>query len=118
MADADYFKTFGLRFAAGKGYDESDTLRQAVINTTMLKKLGMKNANEAIGKTISMGNKRFVPIVGVLEDFKTNSLRETVRPIMILPRKSMESEVAVKIKTQNLAVTVATIQKEWEKTYP
>lgn len=118
MGDADYFKTFGLKFAAGKGYDVSDTMRQVVINETMMHRLGVQNPNAIIGKTLSLGGKHWVPIVGVVKDFKTNSLRETVKPIMILPSKLFSSEVAVKIQTKNLAGTVASIQKLWENTYP
>ena len=36
--DADYFKTFGLRFAAGTGYNPADTMRQAVVNETFMHK--------------------------------------------------------------------------------
>jgi len=118
MGDADYFKVFGLKFAAGKGYDVSDTMRQVIINETMMHKLGVQNPNTIIGKTLSLGGKHWVPIVGVVKDFKTNSLRETVKPIMILPSKLFSSEVAVKIQTKNLTGTVASIQKLWENTYP
>ncbi len=118
--DADYFKTFGLRFAAGKGYEPSDTTRQVVVNETFIKKLGIKNPEEAIGKTVRVGGDRgnWNKITGVVKDFKTNSLRETVKPIVILPKKSAESQAAVKIETHNLNSTVANIQKLWEDTYP
>ena len=118
IGDADYFKTFGLRFAAGKGYDASDTARQVVVNETLVKKLGINRPEEAIGKEISIGNGVWVPITGVVEDFKTNSMRETVKPLAIYPQKAFESEVAVKIKTSNLASTVASVQKLWERSYP
>jgi len=118
IGDADYFKTFGLRFAAGKAYDVSDTMRQVVVNETFVKKLGLSRPEDAIGKTISIGNGIWVPITGVVEDFKTNSMRESVKPIAIYPRKVSESEVAVKIKTGDLTSTVAAVQKLWERTYP
>jgi putative ABC transport system permease protein len=118
--DADYFKTFGLHFIAGRGYDQSDTARQVVVNETFLKKLGINRPEEAIGKTVRLGGGQspWLPIVGVLKDFKTNSLREAVKPIVISPRKTVESEVAIKIETKNLLSTVATLQKMWESTYP
>jgi putative ABC transport system permease protein len=117
--DADYFKTFGLHFIAGKGYDASDTIRQVVVNETFLKKVGIRNPQDAIGKTINLGSKTiWYPIVGVVKDFKTKSLREAVSPILILPRKTLEAEVAVKMQTRNLAKTVASVQKLWERTYP
>jgi predicted permease len=118
IGDADYFKTFGLRFAAGTGYEPSDTMRQAVVNQTLMRKLGIQHDQEAIGKTISLGGGSWATITGVVEDFKTNSLRETVKPTIIYPAKKLESQVAIKFQTNNLAATVASIQKLWENTYP
>lgn len=118
--DADYFKTFGLHFIAGKGYDLTDTAIQAVVNETFLKKIGIQNAQKAIGKTVRIGGSRspWLAIVGVVKDFKTNSLRDAVKPIIITSRKTLEAEVAIKIQTRNLSNTVSTLQKLWEKTYP
>ena len=118
IGDADYFKTFGLHFIAGHGYDVSDTLRQVVINETLMHKLGIQNAKDAVGKTVSLNTVTWGAITGVVQDFKTNSLREAVKPIIIYPQKAYEQEVAVKIQTLNLANTVASLQKAWENTYP
>jgi putative ABC transport system permease protein len=118
FADADYFKTFGLHFAAGKGFDVSDTARQVVVNETFIHKLGIQNAENAIGKTVRLGSGAFLPISGVVKDFKTNSLRETIKPIVISTHKTRESQIAIKIKTNNLTKTVAELQKMWEITYP
>ena len=118
MGDADYFKTFGLHFIAGHGFDQTDTARQVVVNETFLAKLNIK-PKDAIGKTVKLGaNKHWLPIVGVVKNFKTNSLRETVKPIVISASKKFEQEVAIKIQTRNLSKTVATLQKLWENTYP
>lgn len=119
VGDADYFKTFQLRFAAGTGYDRSDTMRQAVLNETFVRNLGIRRDQDAIGKTIKLGgSKQWSVITGVVKDFKTNSLREAVKPVIIFPAKKYEQEVAIKIKTRNLARSVASIQKLWESTYP
>jgi len=119
--DADYFKTFGLNFVAGKGYDQSDTARQVVVNETFLKKLGIQKPEDALGKTVKIGGGKkafWAPIAGVVKDFKTNSLKEEVKPIVISPVKKFESEVAIKIETKNLSKIVPILQKQWEKTYP
>jgi putative ABC transport system permease protein len=118
IADEDYFKTFGLHFAAGKPYEHADTMRQAVINQTLMQKLGIKRPEDAIGKTISLGNGVWAPITGVVEDFKTNSLRETVKPTLIYPQKVFESNIDVKIQTKSLSSTAGAVQKLWEKTFP
>jgi putative ABC transport system permease protein len=119
FADGDYFKTYGLKFAAGKEYDSSDTARQVVVNETFIHKLGIQKAEDAIGKTVKLGGgKRWLPITGVVKDFKTNSLRDAVKPIYIMAQKQYESQVAVKIQTKNLTKTTKEIQKLWEDNYP
>jgi ABC-type antimicrobial peptide transport system permease subunit len=117
QADADYFKTFGLQFIAGNAYQQSDTLKEMVVNETLLKKLQVKKPQDAIGKTIKMGN-RWIPITGVVRDFKTSSLREQTRPLVIVTRKKYYSRIGIKIHSANFSQTVAAIKSLWEKTYP
>ncbi|HXL57583.1 MAG TPA: FtsX-like permease family protein, partial [Chitinophagaceae bacterium] len=117
-ADEDYFKTFGLQFAAGHGYGAGDSVNDVVINETLLKKLGLKNAGEAIGKQIRMGRDDWKNIIGVVKDFKTNSLREETRPTLIKPKKRFYTVTSVKIKSSNLAQTKDAIEKTWDKYYP
>lgn len=116
--DADYFKTFGLQFAAGKGYDPSDTLRQAVVNETLMHRVGIQKPQDMVGKTVRIGGGIWATVTGVVKDFKTNSLREVVKPVVIFPNKALEGEAAIKIDTKDLQGTVAAIQKLWESTYP
>jgi putative ABC transport system permease protein len=118
-ADEDYFKTFGLQFAAGHGYGASDTMKDVVINETLVKKLGLKNDNAAIGKEIKMGARDpWRKIVGVVKDFKTNSLRDEIKPTLIGPKKRFYSNTSIKIKTANLLHTKDAILKTWDKYYP
>ncbi|RFZ94206.1 ABC transporter permease [Mucilaginibacter conchicola] len=117
--DSDYFKTFGFTFVAGKGYDKSDTINQFVVNETFIHKLGIKRAEDAIGKNMKLGSaKTWSPIVGVVKDFKTNSLRDEVKPIVMSSKKAVLSQTAVKIDTRNLTRTAKDVQKLWESTYP
>jgi putative ABC transport system permease protein len=118
IADADYFKTFGLRFIAGKGYEQSDTAREVVVNETFIHKLGIKRADDALGKTISFDKYGQLSIVGVVADFKTNSMREEIKPVVIYPAKQLEQEIAVKIEGQKLTKTVAAVQSLWKNNYP
>ncbi|MES2107874.1 MAG: FtsX-like permease family protein, partial [Bacteroidota bacterium] len=115
VADADYFKTFGLKFIAGKGYDPGDSARNLVVNETFIRKLGFKHAIDALGKTVSFDSYLHLPIVGVVADFKTNSMREEVKPLLMYPNKKAEQQIAVKIEGKKLVSTVALVQKTWEK---
>lgn len=118
FGDEDYVKTFGLELLAGRNLSVSDTMREVIINETLLHKLGLKNPTQAIGKDLRIGGGKWLPVVGVVKDFKTNSLRESVKPITIASRKGFYFTMAVKVKTTNLSNTIAQVQKVWEKTYP
>lgn len=116
--DDDYIKTYGLQLIAGRNITASDTLREIVINESLVKKLGMKNAQEAVGKDLRIGGRPWLPVVGVVKDFKTNSLREEVKPLTIASQRDFYYTLSVKLRTDNLSLTTAQIRKLWEKTYP
>ena len=116
--DEDYIKTYGLQLIAGRNYVPSDTLREIVINETLVKKLGLKNSVEAVGKDLQIGGGVWLPVVGVVKDFKTNSLKEDVKPLTIAPRTDFYYTLAVKLRTNNLSLVTAQVKKLWEQTYP
>lgn len=118
FGDADYFKTFGLQFLAGNGYAKSDTITSVVVNETFLKKLNIASPDQAIGKELKTGGSRWRAICGVVKDFKTNSLREEIKPIMIGSRKSRYQISCIKLNTQNLLKTQAQIRQSWEQFFP
>lgn len=118
FGDADYLKTYGLELIAGRNYTPSDTSKEYVVNEALMKKLGVKDAASMIGKNLRIGSGKRYPIVGVVRDFKTNSLRDEVKPLTIAPRSEFYFTIAVKLRTEQLAKTVERIQKLWESTYP
>lgn len=118
-ADADYFNTYGLEFVAGHGYQDSDTAQAFVVNEIFLRKLGVKNSQSAIGKTIRLGGSGpWKPIVGVVKDFKTSSVRDALQPIAFTSTKQNYYQAGIKIHPQNLPKTVGEIKQLWEKTFP
>ncbi|MEO6837561.1 MAG: ABC transporter permease [Ginsengibacter sp.] len=117
FADEDYFKTFGLQFLAGKSYEKSDTIKDLVINETLVKKLGVKTPNDAIGKEIQLYGGSYT-IVGVVKDFKTSSLRDAVQPIVIAEQKDYYGVTSVKLHTSNFPKTKAAIESAWNQYFP
>ncbi|MBI1343813.1 MAG: FtsX-like permease family protein [Terrimonas sp.] len=117
-ADHNYFSTYGLRFLGGRGFSESDTTREVVINETLTKKLGLTDPTQAIGKEIRMGSQPWKTIVGVIRDFKTNSLKEEVRPIIIAENRQFYWVTGIKLKSADLARTKAAVEKVWDEVYP
>jgi putative ABC transport system permease protein len=122
FADEDYFKTFGLEIIAGRSYEKSDTSRELVVNETLVKKLGIKNPGDVLGREIRIGkvNGRDIwcTITGVVRDFKTNSLREAVKPLVLVERNTRYRCTSIKIGTDQLQQTLAKIEEKWNKFFP
>jgi len=119
FADADYFDTYGMQFVAGKAFHPSDTMYEAVVNETLLHKLGIQDMETAVGKTIRIGwNSPWMSITGVVKDFTTNSLRETVKPLVITPHREWYSLAGIKLNTSSTRQTLAAIQEAWENHFP
>jgi len=118
FTDEDYAKTYGLRLLAGEWLTASDTSRNCVVNMTTLRKLGVNNPNEAIGQNIRMGQRKNIPIVGVVEDFHTHSLHQEHQALMMTTRKNYYWEAGVKVKPENAMETIAAIQKTYDNILP
>ncbi len=118
FADEDYFKTYGLQLKAGRMYGPSDTIKEVVINETLADKLGVKNVQDAIGKELRLGRSSWKTIVGVVKDFKTNSLRENIKPLMIAERNEYYSFISLKLRSSNIPQTQTAIQTVWNEFFP
>jgi ABC-type antimicrobial peptide transport system permease subunit len=88
------------------------------VNETVVNKLGIKDPNDVVGKEMRSGRSSWKTIVGVVKDFKTNSLREDVKPLMLFPRKDRYGITGVKIKSSNIAKTQAAIETLWNQYFP
>lgn len=118
-ADPDYFKTFNLQFIAGHSYSASDTVREFVVNETLLKKLGIRNARDAIGKEINFWDGgKVANIVGVIRDFNSYSLREPMAPVVLSTWEDVYQTINIKIKPGTEKTVLPYIEKLWTGTYP
>lgn len=116
-ADDAYFKTFGLTLVAGKALSKSDTTKEFVVNETLLKKLNVKNPEEAIGKIMRIWGASG-PIVGVVKDFNNYSLHEAIAPIAIFSRKTNNTRVALKLDKKEMAATLKNVEGAFNASFP
>jgi ABC-type antimicrobial peptide transport system permease subunit len=115
-ADTGYFRLYDLQLAAGRIYFPSDTIREFVVNETVLKKLGW-DIKEAIGKQVSIMGKT-CPIVGVVRDFHVNSLRDPIDPVVMTTIKSGYGIVNAKIDPGKTKTALAAMGAIWNKNFP
>ena len=118
-ADVDYFKTYNLQFVAGRPYVQSDSVREFVVNETLLQKLGIRNPQDILGKRIRFWKGELsAPIVGVVKDFHSRPLQEPIWPEVLGSWKDTYQLINIKIRPGQPARTLAAIEKIWNEAYP
>ncbi len=117
LADAHYIATYDLKLIAGRNYVASDTISEFVVNETFAQKLGL-TPQEIIGKTFRLGRRRDLPVVGVVQDFHTRPLQETIRPCLLAANWRAYYEAGIKLEAANMKEALAHIEKAWSATFP
>ncbi|HVO75091.1 MAG TPA: ABC transporter permease [Ignavibacteriaceae bacterium] len=118
-ADADYFKTYDIRLAAGKFYSESDSVCEFVVNETFVKKLGIKDPEDILGKELNFWDGFLAaPIVGVVKDFHQSSFHQEQRPVVLSTWKEVYGLINIKLQTKQFKETLAGINRIWSDIYP
>ena len=118
-ADPDYFKTYNIQFVAGRPYYPADTVREFVVNETLLRKLGVRNPQDAIGKQINFWDGgKVANIVGVIRDFNAYSLREPMAPIVLSTWKDVYQTLSIKIKPAAEKSVLPLVEKLWNRNFP
>ena len=132
MADDHYAPMYGLKLLSGRFIIPSDTnyisnsipqenqVLKTVVNETLVRALGFESNEAAIGKRFWCGmNSGKADIVGVVADFNTNSLHESIKPVFIAQLPRVYSQTGIKIESgSDLPETIASIKSAWEKIYP
>jgi putative ABC transport system permease protein len=116
LVDDDYVKTMGMKIVAGRNFSSemiSDS-QAVVINQTMVKKLNLK---DPIGKRITNGWTHPFNVVGVVEDFNFESMRDSTDALCMHLGNS-PSIVSVKMNTAEIKNLIPAITSVWQKFAP
>jgi len=116
LGDEQYLSTFGLQLLAGRNLYASDTIREYLVNETLVKKLGVTN-DAVIGKNAMINDVNGM-IVGVIKDFHNESFHSPIRPLAITTQTRSYYTCAVKVNTASLPPALKTVQKTWEQLFP
>ncbi len=122
IIDEDFLETFDIKIVAGrnfsKEYPRDDSL-SVLINEAMVKSLGWKSPDEALGKEFrsAFGNER---VVGVVKDFNYVSLQEPIGPYFfdMVNFPFFKRFMAVKINGADVHNTIEHLEKCWTQIAP
>jgi putative ABC transport system permease protein len=117
IADRNYYQLFGLKVLVGKASFSSDTTRGCVVNETFVKRMGIADPGDVLGKTILAGGNT-LPILGVIKDFHDKSLKQSISPLLIFQHKSEYYQAAVQIDNRQLMPAMRKVEKLWNDIFP
>ncbi len=119
--DADYLSLYGIKLLAGSNIQQTDTLRDLIINDAARKALGFKDPEAAIGQTVIMMGKQY-PVVGVIADFHQKDLHVEIEPLALgtTNRRSSLQTFNVKLPADRSQwkKALAVMEQEWKAIYP
>ncbi len=120
--DSNYMKLYQLKLLAGRAIQQSDTVKEWVINEAYAHILGFQDPAQAIGKYLDWDIKK-VPIVGVVANFHQQSLHEIIKPVAIMSAAHAENNFSVLLQPQNASGTtwktaIKKIEAAWKEIYP
>jgi putative ABC transport system permease protein len=116
VVDLDYMKTFGMRLAAGRNFSKempSDS-SAIIINHAMATQLGLK---DPLGQMITNGWEHF-RVIGVVEDFNFESMRQSVGPLCFTLGKNYSSILSVKMSGSAAKDLIASVTPVWKRFSP
>ncbi|HEY4290596.1 MAG TPA: ABC transporter permease [Puia sp.] len=118
--DENYTRMFGLKTLAGDTISPrplGDTVMQVVVNEMLINKLGFPSAQAAVGQRFLIGRSP-VSILGVIQDFQSESKHKKRRPCILFYRDRGVGMTSVRIRPQAIRQTLASIEKAWSVLYP
>ncbi|SDL26419.1 duplicated orphan permease [Catalinimonas alkaloidigena] len=119
MTDAHYADLYRLPLLAGRMLQESDTVREYVVNEALLKVVDIATPEDAIGRMLRLGGGEPKPIVGVVQDFHQGSLREKINPALLMTDSREFYEAALRLAPSvPLSQALAHVEAAWTATFP
>lgn len=133
----DFFETYQLQLAAGRGLDESIALDKvselsregdatvqtnAFLNRSSARFMGWTDPEDAINKQIiwPLGETSFLEftIVGVVEDVHLRSIHNPVRPMLYFNFPDFYRTISIRFATDDFAGLISQLERKWADIAP
>ena len=134
--DEDFLSFFNIELVAGRDFsedaakrydsesfvprDQLDQLKvhgqaEYILNETAVKMLGW---TDPIGKPFGVKGRRPGRVIGVVKDFHSRTLHESLGPMVLYANNAVPKTLYLKINPQNLDETIAHMEKVWKHFLP
>lgn len=117
-ADNRFFDTYGLNIIAGRNFNPSfqEESNQLILNESALPYYGYEDARDAVGRTL-MGSGQEVTIIGVVNDFNQESLKELPEPIAFF-KQPANVYYSIKANMAGIGQLIPELENIWKTHYP
>jgi len=118
--DPDYLALYRIPLLAGRNIQQTDSVRELVINETALHAFGFDKPADAVGQQLFQGSKSRL-IVGVVKDFHQFNLKSGIDILGFTAKRPGLATFNIKLapaKVSSWKKTIGLIEKEWKAVYP
>jgi putative ABC transport system permease protein len=119
--EPDFIPTYKMELAAGRNFSKqikSDYDTAFILNEAAVKKIGWKNAREAIEKPFGFRNwRKQGKVIGVVKDLHFESLHQEITPFVMIMNPEMDV-ISVRIRHQDIESTLTFLRNKWSQYRP
>ncbi len=119
--DENFLDLYGIRLIAGRNLTSADSSKNILVNEALMKNLGYRNPQEIVGAELKLGGDGLVHVVGVINDYYGNSLKERVDNIAMDANPNRYRQVSVRLDLpvdQNMTDVLTKLEQTWKLIYP
>lgn len=112
--DPDFIETMGIRLVEGISFAMDTSGVGLILNQEAVRQMRLV---EPIGKRIS-GRQHEGRIIGVVQDYNYNNLREKVDPLILKVDRKQLRVAYIRVSGDNIAGAIKGIEKAWQQIEP
>ena len=118
FVDDQFMMHMDLKMAWGNSQMNNNQIDQVIINETLMDLLGNFTGNQSDSLRVSLGQQEKVQIIGVVQDYNHEPLRERIEPMVIRHAPNKTTYALVSIATADLPQTLTNLEDRWDRVYP
>jgi putative ABC transport system permease protein len=128
LIDEHFLPLYEMRLLAGRNLNHTDTMREVLLNESAARGLGFVHPADAVGQMVQSGQNdsradKLLPVVGVVADFHSRSLREKESPVFLTSNDNANAMLSIKLNMQgrgsnDIKKTLDAIAADWKSLYP
>ncbi len=118
--DYDYIDLYDIPILAGRSFSEEfpSDAQSVIINRAAMEFIGFENPEKALDKTIVFNNTQNFKIIGVIENYNHENLKNAYKPVVMNLSPALTGRCSIKLQTDDIQMTIAFIKDKWNKSFP